>query len=189
MIQLKEQLLSIRTRASVDVRFQRAEANAKTASTLRSFRQTETTIEQEIGRYKEELKTEEIVHNETADFLRKKQRSLASTFDEWEKKYDKDLDVLSGQYNKMVTARESNLEVLMGLKARREKEVATELARCEAEEAEKEAEEIRKKLEEKMNNAAGLIQVIARMFMKRVKEKEKAGGGKKGGKKGKGKKK
>ena len=44
MAMLKEQLLNVRTRASVDVRFQRAEANAKSASILRSFKQKETEV-------------------------------------------------------------------------------------------------------------------------------------------------
>ena len=188
MVQLKEQLLSIRTRASVDVKFQRAEANAKTASILRSFKQKEAELEAEIRKYDEELKMEEIVHNETIEFLRKKQKGLGTENERWEKKNEEDLGVLTTKYNKLITERDANLEVLMHLKSRREKEIAEEVAKKEAEEAELLAEKMRVELEAKMNNAAGLIQAVAKMFMKRQKEKVAAGGGKKGKKPKKGKK-
>ncbi len=186
MAVLKEQLTNIRTRASVDVRFQRAEANAKSASILRTFRQKEAAMEADIKELKEKLEVEKTVNTETTNFLKKKQADLRAKLEEWESKYTNDLEELTVKRNKLVSEREANLEVLVALKKRREQEIAEEKAKKEAEEAEKEAARLAEILKEKMDQAAVIIAAFGMKFIKMMREKKAASGGKKKkGKKGK----
>ena len=186
MAMLKGKLLSVRTEASVDVRFQRAEANAKTGNILRSFRQVENEMELKIMQLKEKLEIEETVSKESEKFLRKKQDGLKAKLEKWNNKFDNDVEELTVQFNQLTKKREANLEILVKLKKRREQEIAEEKARIAAEEAEKEAKLLAEKLKIKMDQAATYINAMVRRYLSRKKAKD-AGGGKKG-KKGKGKK-
>lgn len=186
MAMLKEKLLSVRTEASVDVRFQRAEANAKTGNILRSFRQVENEMELKIVELKEKLEVEETVSMESEKFLRKKQDGLKAKLEEWNNKFDNDVEELTVQFNQLTKKREANLEILVKLKKRREQEIAEEKAKIAAEEAEKEAKLLAEKLKIRMDQAATYINAMIKRYLARKKAKD-AGGGKKG-KKGKGKK-
>ncbi|GMH91366.1 hypothetical protein TrVE_jg9265 [Triparma verrucosa] len=188
MAMLKEKLLSVRTEASVDVRFQRAEANANTGNILRSFRQVEAEMEAKIRELKEKLEVESTVNAESEKFLRKKQENLKAKLEEWNLKYDDDLEELTVKFNQLVKKREDNLEILVKLKKRRDQEIAEEKAKIAAEQTEKEAAAAAEKLSIKMDQAATYINAMVRRYLKRKAELAAAKGGKKGkkgGKKGK----
>jgi len=184
MATLKEQLMNIRTRASVDVRFQRAEANAKSASILREFRQEEATVLEKIQGLREKLEVEKTVSQESTKFLVRKQEVLRGKLGEWEEKYETDLSDLTVRYNKLLSTRDANFAKLTHLRERRAGETAKEQAKEEARIAEIEAKKVAAELKVKMDNAATMIAAFGRLFLKRQKEKGAAKGGK-GGKKGK----
>lgn len=187
MAMLKENLLTLRTKASVDVRFQRAEANAKSASILRSFKQKETEMEKTIKELEDRLFVEKTVHAESTKFLKSKQDELKGKVEKWEHKYNEDVEGMTIKYNKLVAEREANLEVLVKLKKRREKEIADEETRVAAEEAAIEEARLAEILKKKQDEAGNTIQGAVSRWWKRLKEanKGKKKGGKKGGKKGK----
>mmetsp|Transcript_18837 Transcript_18837/g.39202 ORF Transcript_18837/g.39202 Transcript_18837/m.39202 type:complete len:388 (-) Transcript_18837:51-1214(-) len=185
MAELKEKLLTLRTKASVDVKFQRAEANAKSASILRSFKQKETEMEKNIKELEDRLFIEKTVHGESAKFLKAKQDELKAKLEKWEFKYTEDVEDLTIKYNKLVAVRESNLEVLMKLKKRREKEIADEEARVAAEEAAIEEARLAEILKKKQDEASSTIQGSVRRWLKRLAEANKGKGKKGKGKKGK----
>lgn len=187
MAMLKENLLTLRTKASVDVRFQRAEANAKSAAILRSFKQKESEMEKKIKELEDKLFVEKTVHGESAKFLKTKQDELKCKVEKWEHKYNEDLEALTIKYNKLVSEREANLEILMKLKKRREQEIADEDAKVAAEEAAAEEARLAEILKKKQDVSSSTIQSSVRRWLKRLAEASK-GKGKKG-KKGKGKKK
>jgi hypothetical protein len=187
---LKERLLNIRTRASVDVRFQRAEANARSASVMRGFDQIQMKQQTENRGLKTTLQKEEVVHRETCGFLKKKQIKLAKDLEEWEVRYEKDVEEMDTTYQKLLTERNTNFEILSKLKARKEQENALIQASIEAEQTLKDMAEKDSLENERRGEAAHLIQAFGKMFIKRLKERKEAGGGKKekkkkGGKKGK----
>ncbi|GMI38963.1 hypothetical protein TrCOL_g11658 [Triparma columacea] len=187
MAMLKENLLTLRTKASVDVRFQRAEANAKSASILRSFKQKETEMEKTIKELEDRLFVEKTVHAESTKFLKSKQDELKGKVEKWEHKYNEDVEGMTIKYNKLVAEREANLEVLVKLKKRREKEIADEETRVAAEEAAIEEARLAEILKKKQDEASSTIQGAVKRWLKRLAEanKGKKKGGKKGGKKGK----
>ena len=142
-------------------------------------------MEAYIKELEEKLFVEKTVNAESTKFLKSKQDSLRSQLEEWETKYDEDVESLTVTYNKLVAEREANLEVLVKLKKRREEELAEEQAKVAAEEATKEEARRAEILKQKQDAAATQINATMRIFLKRKKEQAASKGGKKGGKKGK----
>ena len=189
MATLKEQLAGARTRASVDVRFLRAETNARSASELRTFKQKEADMQANIDDLKARIAVEETVHSQTKAFLQKKGGSLTSKNDDWTTKYEAETQALEHMFASISDQRSSNLEVLMKLKGRREKEKNEAAAQIAAQIAAVEAKKAAEERKKKMDICATVIQGFIKLFLSRRREKNAAGGkGKKGGKEKKGKK-
>ena len=73
---LKEELQQVKSKTTVDSKYSRRESLAKAASTLRQYRQAERQAEAKIRGLDERGKMEEIVHKQTVEFLKRKQKQL-----------------------------------------------------------------------------------------------------------------
>ncbi len=190
--QLKEELMTIKSSTSTDAKFRRKESMASVSAIWREYKHKEHQLELRVKQLEEKLHIENIVNNETKEFLSKKIQMLHDTIAQWEGKYDNEIGEIDGNISIMTTKRNNLLEKLSLLQARR----ATDQEREKKEQMALEAEEDRKKaekaLKKKQNKCARAIQRALRAFIKRKKELEaiKNDGKKaKGGKKEKGKKK
>mmetsp|Transcript_820 Transcript_820/g.2477 ORF Transcript_820/g.2477 Transcript_820/m.2477 type:complete len:403 (+) Transcript_820:400-1608(+) len=185
--QLKQQLQSIKTKASVDTKYFRKEAHARTCSVARIHRQEERFREIEIANLERHRDIERSVHHSTMEFLKMQQQHLANELTQWERKYQDDYNQLAVDYETLTQERVSNLERLTLLKKRRDLELETE--RAIKEHATKQDEIDRRRLIEanKKHGAALAIQSTVRTFLQRKAEddarraadKKKKKGGKK----------
>ena len=189
--QLKEQLQSIKSKTTVDAKYFRKEAHAKTCSIMRLYRQDERAQEIKISDLTRKLEVENVVHDETTKFLRGKQKQLNEELEKWDKKYKTDYVQLEEQYEKLRLSRMQNLERLQHLQERQAGELAAESkAKADAEEEAK-MEALHKKEQEVAARAAAKIVRVMHAYLKRKSEDDarRAADKKKKGKKGGGKKK
>lgn len=188
--QLKEQLQSIKSKTTTDAKYFRKEAHAKTCSIMRTYRQAERAQEIAIKELDRKLDVEKVVHRETVEFLKTKQRQLAEDLEKWEGLYKRDYGELEGEYEKLVQLRLENLERLQHLQKRRDEETERERKSVEEAERQSQLDKLRKAEEERNNRAAGKIQRAVRGYLKRKEEDDlrKAADKKKKGGKGKKKK-
>ena len=170
IMQLKQQLQSIKSKTTVDAKYFRKEAHARTCSIARTHRQAERSQEIRVQELERRREIESSVHQATVDFLRMKQRQLASDLAQWESKYHDDYSKLETEFEKLTQERVANLERLTFLKKRRDTELETE--RSIREKAERQDELDRSRLAEshKKHGAALIIQTTVRAFLQRKAE-------------------
>jgi ribosomal protein L30/L7E len=192
ILQLKEELMTIKGSISTDAKFRRKESMASVSAIWREYKHKEHQLELRVKQLEEKLHIENIVNNETKEFLTRKLHALQDSIGQWESKYDNEIGEIDGNISIMNTKRNNLLEKLSALQSRRAIDVEKERldqAAFEAETERKKAEKARKK---KQNRSARAIQRAIRAYVKRKKDLEaiKNDGKKaKGGKKEKGKKK
>lgn len=187
IMQLKQQLQSIKSKTTVDAKYFRKEAHARTCSIARTHRQSERSQEIRVQELEQRREIERSVHHATVEFLKTKQRHLASDLAHWERKYHEDYSKLESEFEKLAQERVANLERLTFLKKRRDTELENE--RSVRERAERQDELDRSRLAEshKKHGAALIIQTTVRAFLQRKAEddarraadKKKKKGGKK----------
>jgi Skp family chaperone for outer membrane proteins len=134
------------------------------------------------------MQTENIVHNESKEFLIRKHKSLIQDIASWEQRYATDVGKMDNEIEKITLKRKNLLEKLTHLQNRKQGELEDEInakaVAAAARKAQKEAE----RLTRRQNKAARCIQKTIRHYIKRCKEHDAIyGGGKKGKGKGKGK--
>jgi hypothetical protein len=184
---LKEELLEVKGSTSTDSQFRRRESQASVKAIWREYKHKEHQLEIRLKELEDKLHTENVVNNETKEFLARKVTYLADKVAEWESKYDTEIADIDGTISIVSLKRTNLLEKLSMLQERRQNDLA-------AEEAEREAERLRqadikeqKAQLKKQNRAARTLQRELRAFTKRKKELEAIkGDGKKKGKGGKG---
>jgi hypothetical protein len=190
---LKEELQTIKGSTSVDAKFKRRESLAHVSSIWRECKLKERILEDRVKELEDRIHTENVVHTETKEFLIRKHLNLSNNVTEWEAKYDADVGEMDQHIREMTTKRNQLLEKLYVLQTRKQQEVEEELKRQQESERETKAKKSREIEDKRRNRAARTLQRSVRAFVKRCKELEALGGGKKkkgaGGKKGKGKKK
>ena len=188
--QLKDELVSIKGSTSVDARFRRKESLAYVSSIWRECRMKERTLEDKAKDLEDNLQTENIVHNETKEFLIRKHQTLTEDVAKWEAKYDADVGAMDEKIEQIRARRTSLLDKLTVLQSRRQIEIEEGIRQKEAAAHEAKMKKIRDAEEKKKNMAARSIQNSMRNYVKRKKELEllKGEGKKKKGGKGKGKK-
>ena len=129
---------------------------------------------------------EDLVHKETTEFLKRKKEKIKSDIDHWKIKIETDMEVIDEDLRGATQVRETDLEHLNRLKARREADIATEKAHVAAIQHEKELARL-VKIEGKRQTIA--VRKISNTYLNYKAEKAKAlKKSKAGGKKGKGKK-
>jgi len=186
---LKEKLQQIKSKTTVNTKYARREARAKTNSTLRTYQQEAWEQQEKIRTLQKQKETEETVHKRTATFLQRKQKDLIEQQAQWESKYESECNARDAELAQLTTTRDRSFERLTELQQRWEQEIK------EREEKEKEAqrlielEQLRKEEEERTAQAAAKIQQMYRSHAKAAAEKRaqdeknKKGKKKKGGKK------
>jgi len=185
---LKEKLQQIKSKTTVNTKYARREARAKTNSTLRTYQQQAWEQQEKIRQLQKQKETEETVHGRTAEFLQRKQKNLVEQQAAWEQKYESECNARDAELAQLGSTRDKGKERLVELQARWEQEIK------DKEEREKEAqrllelEQLRKEEEERNAQAACKIQQMYRSHAKASAEKRaqdeknKKGKKKKGGK-------
>lgn len=195
ILQLKEELLSVKGSTSQDAKFRKKESLASVSAIWREYKHKEHDLEQRIKSLEEKLQIETIVNSETKDFLMRKHNQLQDTVGSWESKYDTEIGELDSSIALMTSKRNSLLDKLSILQARMSKDTEEENIRAAAAAAEARWKQAEKDLIKRQNRCARSIQRNMRAYIKRKKDLDqlkndgkKAKGGKKG-KDGKAKKK
>lgn len=192
ILQLKEELMTIKGSTSTDAKFRRKESMASVSAIWREYKHKEHQLELRVKQLEEKLHIENIVNNETKEFLTRKLHALQDNIAQWEGKYDNEIGEIDGNISIMNTKRNNLLEKLSALQTRRAVDTDRERIEQAAREAEVERQKAEKALKKLQNRASRAIQRAIRNFVKRKKDLEAVkGDGKKakGGKKEKGKKK
>eukprot|EP01038_Epipyxis_sp_PR26KG_P016224 gene16224-22079_t len=192
ILQLKEELQAVKGSTSTDARFRRKESLASVSAIWREYKHKEQHLEVRLKQLEDKLHTENIVNEETKDFLTRKHAQISDNILQWEAKYDSEIGEMDAEILSMTTKRNALLDKLNALQNRRQTDIANELVEQEKIQQQKDEEQRLKTLKKKQNRAARTIQRELKAYMKRKKELEALKGDskkKKGGKDKKGKKK
>ena len=193
IMQLKDELLQVKGSTSTDARFRRKESLASVSAIWREYKHKEHQLEMRLKDLEDKLHTENIVNNETKEFLMRKHASLSEQISQWDVKYEHDVGELDNEIANTTNKRNSLLEKLEQLQARRAVDLENERIENEQKAIAKENDKKARKMLKRQNQASRVIQREMRAFVKRKRELEALKGGstkkKGGGKDKKGKKK
>jgi|LauGreDrversion2_5_1035112.scaffolds.fasta_scaffold05834_2 hypothetical protein len=182
---LKEELVAVRTKSSIETQYLHKVAKARGQSLNRAYNSQTSELEEQIWHVKKELEIEIGANRETEDFVKKKTQALMKEVQIWEERYQHDLEAQDQALEALKEARAADLIKLNDYTEREAKELEEKQRREEAERLKAQAERARRLEEERNLWAATKCQALWRGYQQR---QAAAGGGKKG-KKGKGKKK
>ena len=184
---LKEELVAVRTKSSIETKYLHKVARARGQSLNRAYNAETTELEQQIWHVKKELEIEVRANGETEDFLKKKQSHLQKEIQTWMVQYDTDIEEQERILEQLKEQRAADLIKLNDYTERESRELEEKARREEAARQKAQAERERRQEEERNIWAATLTQALWRGYLAR----KAAAGGKKGkkGKKGKGGKK
>ncbi|RHY97096.1 hypothetical protein DYB37_004292 [Aphanomyces astaci] len=187
---LKEQLLQVKSKTQIDIRYARNEAKAKTASTSRLYQQLIAEQRDKISVLATQCDTETRVHDETVTFLRGKHERLTHEFTHWTDKYESDVAAKQKELARLTDERAANLIKLEGLQKRWVEEVELQKNKETEKRRLKELDLLKRDEEKKQLIAIRKIQIAYRTHKALLDEKKNAAdtgkkkkGGKKGGKK------
>ncbi|RHY85290.1 hypothetical protein DYB26_002909 [Aphanomyces astaci] len=187
---LKEQLLQVKSKTQIDIRYARNEAKAKTASTSRLYQQLIAEQRDKISVLATQCDTETRVHDETVTFLRGKHERLTHEFTYWTDKYESDVAAKQKELARLTDERAANLIKLEGLQKRWVEEVELQKNKETEKRRLKELDLLKRDEEKKQLIAIRKIQIAYRTHKALLDEKKNAAdtgkkkkGGKKGGKK------
>eukprot|EP01039_Chlorochromonas_danica_P004973 gene4973-5461_t len=187
ILQLKEELLSLKGSTSQDAKFRRKESLAAVSAIWREYKHKEHDLEQRIHQLEEKMKIESIANKETKAFLTRKLSELQDAVSHWESRYDNEIGDLDANIALTTTKRNALLDKLAILQERRTKDLEEENRKTAQLAAEQKQKQALRELTKRQNKAARAIQRALRVYIKRKKELEaiknenkKAKGGKKG---------
>ena len=189
--QLRAEIHSIKTSASINSNFKRKESHAQVAATWREYKLKQRELEIKIKDYESQLKMEDIVCIETKEFLTRKINSLGQDLKMWEIKYDKDIGDMDDTIKKVTHDRNKLLEKLTHLQGRRHEEIQLKEEEAAQEIVQKSVNLTNTSSLMRQNIAARKIQNIMKIYLKHLKflaankpaKKKKEGGKDKDGKK------
>merc|ERR1712166_1339102 len=187
---LKERLQQIKSKTTVNTKYARREARAKTNSTLRTYQQQAWEQQEKIRQLQKQKETEETVHRRTAAFLQRKQKNLVEQQAAWEQKYESECNARDAELAQLTTTRDHSNERLVELQQRWELKIKEKEEKEKEKQRLLELEQLRKEEEERNAQAAAKIQQMYRAHAKAAAEKraqdeknkkgkKKKGGGKK----------
>ncbi|CAM9466062.1 unnamed protein product [Ectocarpus sp. 4 AP-2014] len=192
MVDLKQTLLKVKSKTSVDVKYSRKEHSARVSSLLRVYEQYERQLEGKVKEMERLKEVEAAVNVQTMKFLEKKRNQLQDEVDAWEERraataeageLERICDDLTNERNEMLIK-------LEGLKRRKQIETEEKQAREDAKALAVLEEQARTELERRQNQAATQIQRVMKEYvLRQIANKSKKGKKGKGGAKGKGGKK
>jgi chromosome segregation ATPase len=192
IVHLKEELMRVKGNTTTDAKFRRKESLASVSAIWREYKHKEHILEQKVKTLEEKLYIENIVNNDTKDFLTKKLLSLQENLNHWETKYDNEISEIDANISLITTKRNNLLEKLQTLEQRLVDDKENDRVRMEQEKLEADNSKKAKEHAKKQNRASKTITKTLRGYIKRKKELETIKGGdkksKKGGKEKKGKK-
>merc|ERR1719238_1249197 len=89
---LKEDLVAVRTKSSIETKYLKKVAHARGQSLNRAYHSQTSELEQQIWHVKKELEIETRAHMESETFLKKKQTDLQNEIQVWMQKYYEDFE-------------------------------------------------------------------------------------------------
>lgn len=191
ILQLKEELLSVKGSTSTDAKFRRKESLATVSAIWRDYKHKEHRLEIKRKELEDKLQTESVVSNKTKDFLMRKHAELTERVAQWEAKYEAEMAEIEQETATVNAKREALLDKLHALQGRMERETNLQQAEAVAKQLRLDQEKQAREDLKKQNRAARKIVKELRSYIKRKKELDalKGDGKKKKGKDKKGKKK
>ena len=186
--QLKEELQSLKGSTAIDAKFKRKESLAYVSARWREYKLEESVVEAKVRDLQDKIKTEEIVHSDTKEFLTKKHLKLQENISTWEDTYTAEIEKIDGDTTQLLADREVLQGELFLLRERREKEKTENRIRKEKEDLEKEMKKQSIEKKKREGRARRQIHAAIKSYIKRKEEMLALSGGagkKKGKEKGK----
>lgn len=186
--QLKEELQNLKGSTAIDAKFKRKESLAYVSARWREYKLEESILETKVRDIQEKIKTEEIVHSDTKEFLIKKHIKLQEEINKWENTYTTEIDKIDSDATKLLSDREILQGELFLLRERREKEKTENRKKKEKEDLEKEMKKQNIEKKKREDRARRQIHTAIKSYIKRKEELLALNGGagkKKGKEKGK----
>lgn len=173
---LKEELVDVRNKSSVETKYLHKEARARGQSLNRIYNHQTTELEQQIWHVRKELEIEVRANRESEEFLKRKQAQLSLEIQKWMQQWETDVEEQEKILETLKTSRAEDLVKLNDYTEREAKELEEKARREEAARMKAEMDRLRKIEEEKNLWAATRVQALWRGYLHR---KAAAGGGKK----------
>lgn len=170
--QLKDELQVLKGSVSTDTKFKRKESAATVSAIWREYKHQERKLEHKLKDIEDKLKTEQLVNDQTEQFLKRKQQSLIQELNSWDARYNRDIGKIDQDIRNITSQRTNLLEKLAELKNRRKVELRDEAMKREAEETMMKKIIAEKELLIIQNRAAKSIQHQMIKYMKRKKEQD-----------------
>eukprot|EP01035_Chromulina_nebulosa_P019762 gene19762-25695_t len=169
---LKDELQVLKSSTTTDSSFKRKESSAKVSAIWRSYQHKEKELLKQLKELQSKLSVEQLVNNETKEFLTNKHNQLVEEIIKWDNKYEKEVNDIDNDIKKLANSRMLLLEKLNELKIKKEledKEI-NELKQKKILDIELAKQRI--ELLKRQNRAARCIQKQMKLYLKRKKELE-----------------
>jgi hypothetical protein len=189
---LKDELSLVKGSTLIDSKFKRKESLAYVSAIWRECKLKERVLEDRVKELEDRLHTENVVHNDTKEFLIRKHQNLNDELLKWDERYEEHVSEMDRKISEMTDKRKLLLDKLCVLQARKQVEIENEIKQKAIEEYENKMKRMKELEEKKRNYAAKVIQHALKGYIKRCKEleaikgdgkKKKGATGKKGKKK------
>lgn len=166
----KLDLTSKKSTTSINLDFNHKESKASVAAIWREYKHKEYELENRVKKLEEKLHIENIVNNETKEFLNKKILSLQESLLVWESKYDKDIINIENKTSELELKRNTLLEKLNVLKERKIKDDLYNSNKLEEQERIKREKLLEIETKKIQNRSAKIIQAQFLIYIKRKRE-------------------
>lgn len=173
VISLKEDIHRVKSNTSTNTQFKKRESLAKVASIVRDFKLAERVLEIKTRELEEQLRTEQVVNQETRTFLTRKQASLVDTISDWEGRFERESAEKERELKKILHQRALLVEKLTALQDRKKAEIALQKEGHDKQFAEREMSRHKEVVMKSRSRAANTIFQLMRLYMNRKKEAEK----------------
>ena len=189
---LKDELSLVKGSTLIDSKFKRKESLAYVSAIWRECKLKERVLEDRVKELEDRLHTENVVHNDTKEFLIRKHLQINDDLNKWDIKYDQNVTEMNNKIQEITERRKALLDKLGILQARKQIEIENEIKLNAQIEYELKVKKMKEMEEKKRNYAAKVIQNALRSYIKRCREleaikgdgkKKKGATGKKGKKK------
>mmetsp|Transcript_2589 Transcript_2589/g.2563 ORF Transcript_2589/g.2563 Transcript_2589/m.2563 type:complete len:394 (-) Transcript_2589:97-1278(-) len=189
---LKDELSLVKGSTLIDSKFKRKESLAYVSAIWRECKLKERVLEDRVKELEDRLHTENVVHNDTKEFLIRKHLQINDDLNKWDIKYDQNVTEMNNKIQEITERRKALLDKLGILQARKQIEIENEIKLNAQIEYELKVKKMKEMEEKKKNYAARVIQQGLRSYIKRCREleaikgdgkKKKGATGKKGKKK------
>lgn len=124
---LKDELSLVKGSTLIDSKFKRKESLAYVSAIWRECKLKERVLEDRVKELEDRLHTENVVHNDTKEFLIRKHLQINDDLNKWDVKYDQNVTEMNNKIQEITERRKALLDKLGTLQARKQIEIENEI--------------------------------------------------------------